>query len=180
MRLRKKVSEDTGHSSVLEKKESKWYGTHTYKPEGKWNEVADLLVDNFKESGHLAFRGMSALNRGILKRESGRSTIHLTAESSNTDFFISHYSLGKSGQYFPSSTELVCRFCSKDSWSDIFAWRQISIDSQRSAARSGFFSTNSEKGLREQWDTACVCIFDHLKHRNQKFNSPKHGNRRDS
>ena len=65
--------------------ENTWYGTHTYKPEGKWNEVADLLVNNFKESGHPIFPGISALNRGILKREGRKCTIHFTAESSNTE-----------------------------------------------------------------------------------------------
>ena len=49
--------------------ESEWYGTHIYKPEGEGNEVADLVVDNIKESGHPTFRGISALNRGILKRK---------------------------------------------------------------------------------------------------------------
>ena len=49
-----------------------------------WN--AHLL--HYKETGHPAFRGISALNRGVLKREGGRCTIHFTAEVSNTELLF--------------------------------------------------------------------------------------------
>ena len=38
-----------GHWSFLcPAEENTWYETHTYKPDGKWNEVADLMVENFR------------------------------------------------------------------------------------------------------------------------------------
>ena len=47
----------------------KWYGTHTYKPNGKWDRVAEDMMLNFSESGHPVFRSSSALERGDLKRK---------------------------------------------------------------------------------------------------------------
>ena len=32
--------------------EKKWYGTHTYKPNGEWDLVAEDMMINFSESGH--------------------------------------------------------------------------------------------------------------------------------
>ena len=52
-------------SFVSPGEENKWCGTHTYKPEGQWNEIADVMVEKSKESGHPIFRGISALNRGM-------------------------------------------------------------------------------------------------------------------
>ena len=57
-----------GHWSFLGPgSENKWYGTHVYKPNGKWVDVADILMINFSESGHPAFRGSSAFERRDLK-----------------------------------------------------------------------------------------------------------------
>ena len=68
--------------------EDKWYGTHTYKPEGKRNSIAEEMVEQFKETGPTVFRGSSALNRGAPKRKGGRCTIHFTAESLNTELLF--------------------------------------------------------------------------------------------
>ena len=77
---------NTGHSSVQLKK-TKWHGTHSYKPEGKWNTTADIMVDNFKDSGHPLHRATSAVNRGVSKRKGGRCTVHFIAESPNAELF---------------------------------------------------------------------------------------------
>ena len=45
--------------------EEKCYGAHTYKPEGKWNHPADVMMLNFADSGHPVFRATSALDRGL-------------------------------------------------------------------------------------------------------------------
>ena len=68
--------------------EEKWYGTYTYKLEGKWNSTAVVMLDIFKESGQPIFRGISALNRGVLKRKGGRCTGQLTAELTNTELLF--------------------------------------------------------------------------------------------
>ena len=69
-----------GHRGLAQ--ENKWYGTYTYKTKGKRNKETDLMIEYFKESGHTILRGISAFNRGILKKKGGRSTIDFTAESS--------------------------------------------------------------------------------------------------
>ena len=53
------------------------------KDSGKF--AADVMLENFKDSGHPTFQGISALNRGVLEREGGRCTIHFTADSSNAE-----------------------------------------------------------------------------------------------
>ena len=50
--------------------EEKWYGAHTCNPERKWNSIAAEMVRHFKETGHPVFKGISASNGGILKRNS--------------------------------------------------------------------------------------------------------------
>ena len=56
-----------GHWSFLGPgTEEKWYGTHTYKPEGLWNRSAEMMMPNLGESGHPAFRATCA-DRGFLK-----------------------------------------------------------------------------------------------------------------
>ena len=45
-----------GHRSFLGPgSEKKWYGTHTHKPNGAWNRVAEIMMINFSESGHPVF-----------------------------------------------------------------------------------------------------------------------------
>ena len=57
-----------GHWSFLGPGSEKWrYGTHTYKPNGKWDRVAEDMMLNFSESGHPVFRGSSAFERGALR-----------------------------------------------------------------------------------------------------------------
>ena len=58
------------------------------------------MWDISKETAHPVFKGVSALNRGILKRKGGRCTIHFNAGSSNTELFVSRTSLSKSAQYW--------------------------------------------------------------------------------
>ena len=61
-----------GHWSFLGPgSEQKWYGTNTYKLDGQWDRVADLIVLNFAESGHPISRGTSAFERGTLKTKRG-------------------------------------------------------------------------------------------------------------
>ena len=44
-------------------------GSHTYNPNGEWDDVAEHTLLNFRESGHPVFRGTSALERGTLKKQ---------------------------------------------------------------------------------------------------------------
>ena len=57
--------------------EKKWCGTHGHKPDGEWDEVAEIIKLNFSESGHPVFRGSNAFERTDLKSKGkGSSTIH--------------------------------------------------------------------------------------------------------
>ena len=51
-------------------------------------EPEDHKRENLRETGHPVFRGVSALNRGVLKRKGGICTSHFTAESSNTELLF--------------------------------------------------------------------------------------------
>ena len=66
--------------------EGKWYGQHIHKPNGSWNDVGDLMMINFRESGHLVFRGKSALFRGALKSKGGgRTSIHHNSDPATAE-----------------------------------------------------------------------------------------------
>ena len=77
-----------GHSSFLGPGEDKWKRSPNYKPERKWCMTADVMVEYFKESGHPVFRGISTLNRCVMKRKGGRCTIHFSAGSSNIELLF--------------------------------------------------------------------------------------------
>ena len=83
-----------GHWTFLSPRaEKKWYGTLPETPEGKCDSTATQMVERFKDSGHPVFKSMSALSRGILKKNSDRDTIHFNGDASNTDllFRIIHF-----------------------------------------------------------------------------------------
>ena len=53
-----------GHWSFLGPgSEKKWYGTNTDKPDGSWDKIAENMMTNFADSGHLLFRASSAFER---------------------------------------------------------------------------------------------------------------------
>ena len=69
--------------------EKKWYGTRVYKPNGEWDEVAQVMMDHFSESGHPVLRGSSAFEREELKSKGkGRSTIHFNGSDETIDVIL--------------------------------------------------------------------------------------------
>ena len=60
--------------------EEKWYGMHIYKPEGKWNHSADVMMLSFVESGHPVFRAAGVLDRGFLRKKGGTLLIQLSGD----------------------------------------------------------------------------------------------------
>ena len=46
------------------------------------------MVGLFNANGHPVFKGLSALNRGTLRRKGGRCTFHFNADSSNSGFLF--------------------------------------------------------------------------------------------
>ena len=46
-----------GHWSFLGPGKEEWYGTYAHKPEGRWDQEANQMIDQFVQSGHSMFRG---------------------------------------------------------------------------------------------------------------------------
>ena len=93
--------------------EGNWYGTHNCKPAGQWIlTTADVVVENYKDSGHSAFWATGPLGRSFLSKEGGRSTIHISAEPSNADLlFRTHHSANHLSIY---GTQLI--LCHSQAW----------------------------------------------------------------
>ena len=115
-----------------------------------WRKMENM-VEDFKETGHPIFRGISALNRGVLKRRGWRCTVNpFHFGISECRAFVSHGSLSKSVMYLRSSSELVWRFGSADSWSNACDYIAIRRKGERSviskfrSARCGIFSTDTK------------------------------------
>ena len=60
----------------------KRYGHYDCKPDGSWNRTAEKTLLNFAGSGHPAFRGTSAMEKGELRsKESGKKSIHFNGST---------------------------------------------------------------------------------------------------
>ena len=46
------------------------------------------MVQQFKETGHPVFKGVSALSRGVLKQKKGKTSIHFNGDSMNTELLF--------------------------------------------------------------------------------------------
>ena len=69
--------------------EKKWYGTHVYKPNGEWDDVADIMMINFSESGPPVFGGSSAFERGDLKSKGkGQLSIHFNGSDETVEVML--------------------------------------------------------------------------------------------
>ena len=62
--------------------------------------AANKVVPRFKETGHLVFKSISALSRGILKKKKGKSTIHFNGDSMNAELLVqTHHSANQLSVY---------------------------------------------------------------------------------
>ena len=78
-----------GHWTLLGPgSKEKWYGNTNHDRKGQWNCTAEKMVQQFKETGHLVFKGISALSRGVLKQKKGRTFIHFNGDSMNTELLF--------------------------------------------------------------------------------------------
>ena len=69
--------------------EKKWYGTHSEKPDGKWDKTAEKMMLNFAQSGHPIFRATSALKRGALRSKGkGKKSIHFNGSEANIELTL--------------------------------------------------------------------------------------------
>ena len=66
--------------------EEKWYGMHSYKPEGQWNRSAEMMMLTLRGNGNPAFRATSAMDRGLLKsKKGGKLSIHYNGDLSHAE-----------------------------------------------------------------------------------------------
>ena len=66
--------------------EKKWYGTHTDKPDGSWDQIAENMKSNFSGSGHPIFR---AFERGELRsKEHGKKSIQFNGSDENIELLL--------------------------------------------------------------------------------------------
>ena len=68
-----------------------WYGTHTHKPDGLWNNSAEMMMLHLRESGHPIFRATSALDRGSFKSRGGgggKLSIHYNSDSMTAELLF--------------------------------------------------------------------------------------------
>ena len=76
-----------GHWSFLGPgTEEKWYGTHIHKPNGLWNNSAEMMMLHLRGSGHPKFRATSALDRGSSEGKGGGTlSIHYNGDSTTAE-----------------------------------------------------------------------------------------------
>ena len=158
----REVSDNTkechrGHCSFLGPgDDKKWYGTCNFKPEGKWDQQTNRLIDVCAQSGHPAFPFISVLSWGTLMRKHGRNTIHFTAGSEKQYVYNAHHSISKSVQCLRNSVELVKRLFWKHarsgvSWSEYVHFRRKwTVVTTAGSARSWFFGKKLTQDTRRR------------------------------
>ena len=63
----------------------KWYSSEN-SPQGAWDNIAEKMLLEFEESGHLVFRATTPLSRGTLKSKGrGKLSIHFAADQDTID-----------------------------------------------------------------------------------------------
>ena len=108
-KIRTKIPARTfGHFSDLDQKRN-GTGPNTYKPNGQCDDVAEHMLLNFSESGHPAFRGTSALERGTLRSKGGgKLSIHFCGDSDTAELiFRTVVCFRQSAQYLRCSSGYV-------------------------------------------------------------------------
>ena len=66
--------------------EKKWFFVEENSPQGAWDHIADEMLLEFAESGHLTFRATTPLSRCILKSKGrGKLSIHFAADGDTID-----------------------------------------------------------------------------------------------
>ena len=87
--------------------EKKWYGTFPYTPNEKCDSTATQMVERFKDTGHLVFKSISALSRGILQKKKKHRHHTLQCGCFKDRALVPNHSFCNSAQYLWSSFELV-------------------------------------------------------------------------
>ena len=134
--------------------EEKWYGMHNYKPEWKWNVTADVMVDNFKDSGHPVIRATSALGRWFLKK----IKVKVVRFTSVVILRMQSFCFARSILQISSVPTEQSRIGAADSWSIIFKHGEFNCESDWAvmskigAWRGEYVGTNTrDKVVSDLW-----------------------------
>ena len=65
--------------------EKKWYGESNHLLKENGQDTANMMVEQFEETGHPVFKGVSPLARGILRKKNNKETIHFNGASMNAE-----------------------------------------------------------------------------------------------
>ena len=64
-------------------------GNHTDRPDGSWDQIAEIMMSNFSDSGLPIFRSSSAFERGELRiKEHGTKSIHFNGSDENIELLL--------------------------------------------------------------------------------------------
>ena len=89
--------------------EKKWYSSEN-SPQGAWDNIAEKMLLEFEESGHLVFRATTPLSRGTLKSKGrGKLSIHFAADQDTIDTILSHFSFCHSAQFLRQQWQLYAK-----------------------------------------------------------------------
>ena len=89
--------------------EKKWYSSEN-SPQGAWDNIAEKMLLEFAESGHLVFRATTPLSRGTLKSKGrGKLSIHFAADQDTIDTIYRIIPFCQSAQCLRSSGSYMRR-----------------------------------------------------------------------
>ena len=147
--------------------EKKWYGTHTCKPNGKWDGVAEDMMLNFSESGHPAFRGSGALERGDLKKQSKGQIVYtlLWRRQNRWKWFFAQSFPSISSHSLRRSSGHVRRTGLQNLWLFRKDRETCCTEHFRDHGDANRKIVDNEQNASDQWQSArklACCTIDHL------------------
>ena len=117
---------DIGHGLGPGSEEEK-YGSSNHVQEGQWNCTAANMVQRCKETGHLVFKSISSLSRGILKQKKGKTSIHFNGDSMNTELLFQTFESVNQRSVHGAVTDWCYQFGSTE---EEKGWASTSVDNK--------------------------------------------------
>ena len=107
--------------------EEEKYGSSNHAQEGQWNCTAANMVQRCKETGHLVFKSISSLSRGILKQKKGKTSIHFNGDSMNTELLFQTFQSVNQRSVHGAVTDWCYQFGSTE---EEKGWASTSVDNK--------------------------------------------------
>ena len=136
--------------------EKKWYGILCFSLEGEWDSTATPMVERFKETNHPVFKSISALGRGILRRNKNRDTLHFNADASNRELLFRTIHSANQLRIYGAVSSWCEEFGLKPYERDMTSERLTTKENEQNAernetARSKFFCANCKEWWFRHW-----------------------------